>query len=84
MLRKSTSFSGAYFCYGDIDIPYKRLTKILKKGDSIYGFSKKLCHYEWLTITHVDWWGVYAVTPTYKGHLKIKWCHMGGIRLGEE
>lgn len=77
-----------------IKIPHSRLAKIIQPDDSIYGFCKRYpvsADYVEYRVTHVSWWGVYAVptakmikglgTRYVKGHVKFKWFNITGVVL---
>lgn len=78
-----------------IVIPYTRLRNMIRKGDVIQGvFACRISgEYVGYTVTHVDWWGVYAVpsdemlqhyrTLPKRKHYKFKWQNIQGISFIE-
>lgn len=92
--------SASLYRENTIEIPYSRLKTFLKKGDYIFGHCGKVnmsAYYAYFTVTHVAWWGVYAVCSDefkknywhngvkdkYKGHHKFKWENINGVLFKE-
>lgn len=81
--------AGAYR-EGAITIPYTRLREMIRKNDIIQGMYACLISgpHVGYKVTHVDWWGVYAVPTdemlqyyphTKRRHYKFKWQNIQGI-----
>lgn len=93
---KRNSLIASSYKEATVEIPYKRLREMLKKGDIIQGWPgcKFSAYYIGYRITQVAWWGVYAV-PTdemiaeynkhgysnIKKHYKFKWQHITGVKF---
>jgi hypothetical protein len=85
------------FCpmIGQTRIAFTRLAEIVRPGDVIEGACSKVPTSGegwWYRVTHVAWWGVYAIlnpdklsklrmSPEAKGHHKFKWCNIWSYRL---
>lgn len=96
---KRNSLIASSYKEATIEIPYKRLREMLKKGDIIQGWPgcKFSAYYTGYRVTHIDWWGVFAV-PTdemlekykhnfknnIKKHYKFKWQHITGVKFVEQ
>lgn len=63
-MKRNSLISNSYK-EATIEIPYKRLREMLKKGDIIQGYPgcKLSASYVGYRVTQVAWWGVFAV-PT--------------------
>jgi hypothetical protein len=90
MKMKGCSITASTYFENTIKIPFSRLRTMIKKGDIIRGWSgivRASASYIEYRVTHVDWWGVYAVPTenmlkklcfkpemlaTYKRHFKFK------------
>lgn len=95
-MRKKGTLVSCGYKEATISIPYIRLRKILEKGDIIDGHfaCNTSAWYVGYRITHIAWWGVYAV-PTdemlahysedfrkkIKKHYKFKWENITGVKF---